>query len=214
MDILPLAWEDADIAAHDFVRAVTAAGGDLTLQQLPPTDPLKPHMVGVPGSIDIGYRAVIKISAAVNETNTCIEQIEHLIRAIWKWNNWGKPQNTHELFKFIVGGRENDASWCTLLNEARNHYAHQHTAFPAVDWTSGLPDVLLFKEDIDNFDNPNTHLRFSDLRSAFQLFARTIEEVQIYLMRCIVPDKGVNVIRTVLQLPVIDFSKSRFDRGN
>ena len=191
LDMLPVAWDDADAATTAFIDAIRLAGGDLSTST--PSNHTKPFH-GVVGPVETGYRAALAICTAISETHTSIEQIEHLIRAVYRWNKWAKPNSVADTLKQIAGVVDADGSWYTLFDSARNHYLHQHAAFPVIDWTSGEPDVLLLKQDIDDFSDPYTYLQYSEIRAAYAGFVGSLEDIEIFLMRCLVGDDATPLL--------------------
>lgn len=126
---------------------------------------------------------LIDIDSFLFEVNSCCELIKIFYGEIYKL--LGKELSTNDLgrglFQILTQSGHN-ANWFSLLDKERNFFIHQATPYIAIDISTDNPDLLIMKENLKRFNDPEKFTRLSELDMVVKGFSQAIMILQEHLI--------------------------------
>jgi len=123
----------------------------------------------------IKYLLIADINSFLFEVNACAELIIEFAQALYM--HVGRPADKERILKDLKGAyKQADLSprWFALLDNNRNFIAHNGTPYIAVDISNpDSPALLVMKENVVNFDDPDTFISIADLQMISTGFTQT-----------------------------------------
>lgn len=138
---------------------------------------------------DLKYKLIADIDSLLFEVNSCTELMRSFFSLLHE--HVGKPIAPADLTKTLQdliskGGVSGE--WFKLLDRDRNFVTHTGTPYLAVDITNGgASELLVMKENIREFGDPNKYFRFSELRDIVNGFDGANKALQAHLIRLYQP---------------------------
>jgi hypothetical protein len=124
---------------------------------------------------DLKYSLIADINSFLFEVNSCSELITEFSQTLY--SHLDLPATKEDILKNIKTAYKQakiDEKWFALLDKNRNFVAHHGTPYIAVDIsTQDHPELLIMKDSIVAFDNPDTFLTISDLNLISGGFTQT-----------------------------------------
>lgn len=121
------------------------------------------------------YLVIADINSFLFEVNACADLITEFAQALY--NHVGRPSEKEDVLKHIKGAYKQamiDPKWFTLLDANRNFVAHNGTPYIAVDITTPeRPALLIMKDNIVAFNDPDTFFTIADLQLISTGFTQT-----------------------------------------
>ena len=134
---------------------------------------------------DLKYSLLADIDALLFEFNSACELMTHLFGLLRA--HVGQPIPPKQLGKAIsdvLSQNTQNASWFVLLDKHRNFFIHEGAPYIAVDLSNepATLDVLIMKENIKTFTDPDTFVSLSDINLIVQGFIAARRQLQDYLV--------------------------------
>jgi hypothetical protein len=134
---------------------------------------------------DLKYSLLADIDALLFELNSACELMTRLFGLLHA--HVGRPIPPKQLGKAIgdvlAQGTQN-ARWFVLLDKHRNFFMHEGAPYLAVDLSNGPAtlDILIMKENIKTFTDPDTFVSLSEINLIVQGFIAARRRLQDYLV--------------------------------
>src|SRR5262249_51748166 len=114
---------------------------------------------------DLKYRLIADIDAFLFELSACTEQIRKLFQLLHAYAC--SPILDKDLtatLQNVLTRRGVASDWFPALDRNRNFFAHEGTAYLAIDISNDAAwDLLIMKENLFKFDQPKKFVRFAEL---------------------------------------------------
>ncbi len=123
---------------------------------------------------------IADIDAILYELNSCWELMRKLFQLVR--THIGRPivgTVTDEL-RAAMGSRID--WWFRWLDRQRNFVAHEGTPYLAIDVTDGRWELLVMKENLTRFDDPDKFFTFSELAEVVRTFPGVARALQRHLI--------------------------------
>lgn len=138
-----------------------------------------------PLNSDLKYSLLADIDALLFELNSTCELMTRLFGLLRA--HVGQPIPSKQLGKAIgdvLSQGTQDPSWFELLDKHRNFFTHEGAPYIAVDLSNGPAtlDVLIMKENIKVFTDPDTFVSLSEINFIVQGFIAARRQLQGYLV--------------------------------
>ena len=138
--------------------------------------------------LSIKYLLIADINSFLFEVNACAELITGFAQALYR--HVGRPAEKENILKDIDGAYKKanlNPKWFALLDANRNFVAHNGTPYVAVDISNpDSPALLVMKDNIVAFDDPDTFFTIADLQMISTGFTQTktlLQELLIGVFR-------------------------------
>lgn len=140
--------------------------------------------VTLPVDDDIKYQVIADFHALLSEVDACIECMKKFVVAI--------HTRTHQPITMRQAGDMIDTwmhdrgiapAWFKEMADSRNFIAHDSAFYLALDTTESSWDLLLLKENVKVFDDPNTYVRISRVVEIVHVFLNCQEAMQTHLIK-------------------------------
>lgn len=134
---------------------------------------------------DLKYSLLADIDALLFEFNSACELMTRLFGLLRA--HVDQPIPPKQLGKAISDvlsqGTQND-SWFVLLDKHRNFFTHEGAPYIALDLSNepATMDILIMKENIKTFTNPDTFVSLSEINLIVQGFIAARRQLQDYLV--------------------------------
>lgn len=113
------------------------------------------------------YDLIIDLGAAMSEPFSAVELIQKFIGCTFEHIGPSLPNGKQfraEKFRMAIEADGVDSSWHRELTSPRSFFTHHGTIYLAVDTSQEPNDALLMKENLRLITDPETYVRYSDLR--------------------------------------------------
>jgi len=121
------------------------------------------------------YLLIADVNSFLFEVNACAELITEFGQALY--GHVGRPSDKESILKDIKVTYKHaglSPRWFALLDANRNFIAHNGTPYIAVDISSpDSPTLLVMKDNVVTFDNPDTFISIADLQMISTGFTQT-----------------------------------------
>lgn len=141
------------------------------------------------------YNFLIDIDSILFEINSCCELIGNFLGMVYKHID-GSIISKDEIGKriqIIIKDAGEDVNWYKLLDWNRNYFIHEGAPFIAVDVSqkiNGKFDLIIMRENLNDFSDESKFIRLSKLESIVQGFEKG---------NLIIREHILNLYRTKLQ---------------
>ncbi|WP_133650847.1 hypothetical protein [Paraburkholderia flava] len=165
---------------QDLAALWNAVAADLTADHRNTPDK---EAFALPIDNDRKYLVIADLHSILFELNACIDAMKDFMHAVHK--HVGLPITTTERIRIInswMNMKGIDHGWFSQLDSARNFVAHQGAFYLAFDTSSTQWDLLMVKQDIKVFDDPETYVRFSDVEKIMTGFSACRIAMQTHLV--------------------------------
>ncbi|OYV79990.1 MAG: hypothetical protein B7X47_02235 [Ferrovum sp. 34-44-207] len=134
-----------------------------------------------PVDTDLKYELLADIDALLFEINATWELMKRLFGLLH--NHVGRPIAAKDLGKGI-GKVLSQNHWFKLLDKHRNFFIHEGAPYIAVDLSKEPDhfDLLIIKENMKSFSEPDTFVSLSEINSIVQGFVAARKQLQVYLV--------------------------------
>ncbi len=134
---------------------------------------------------DLKYSLIADIDGLLFELNATCAMMTRLFGLLHSHVRY--PIAEKQLGKSIgvvVAQGGQDIGWFALLDKHRNFFMHEGTPYLAIDMTNAPDrlDLLIMKENIKTFTDPETFVALSEINSIVQGFMRARSVLQKYLV--------------------------------
>jgi hypothetical protein len=123
----------------------------------------------------VKYLLIADINSLLFEANACTELIIEFAQALYL--HVGRPSSKENILKDIKRAYMHvnlSPRWFMLLDSNRNFIAHNGTPYIAVDVSNpDYPTLLVMKDNVKNFDNPETFISMNDIQMISTGFTKT-----------------------------------------
>ena len=132
---------------------------------------------------DLKYQLIADIDALLFEINSCAELMARFFDLLSAHAGRPIPANslTQELTT-ALGARGVNGQWFRLLDRNRNFVAHSGTPYLAIDASGNQWDLLVMKENVRRFNDPETYFHFAELRDIVNGFVQAKAGLQAHLI--------------------------------
>jgi len=133
---------------------------------------------------DLIYPLLLDIDSFLFETNSCSELLGLFLHLTYL--QIGKESNEKKIgleLKKILSQHGNDISWFQLLDKERNLLIHKVAPYIAIDISSSVPDLIIMKENLHSFDDPNKFILLSELNKIVSGFSEAIMILQEHIIK-------------------------------
>ena len=144
---------------------------------------------------DLKYLLIADIHSFLFEINACADLFTEFAQALYR--HVGRSAEKEDVLKDIKGA--SGPRWFALLDANRNFVAHNGTAYIAVDISiPEHPGLLIMKDNVVAFDNPDTFFTIADVQADFkrfhenEVFASAIAHRVVRMKRRPAPNPVVN----------------------
>ena len=128
---------------------------------------------------DIIYELLADIDALFFEINATWEPMKKMFSSLHKHAGKEIPENIGKKISCILA--QND--WFQLLDKHRNFFMHEGAPSIAIDLSNAPEfDLLIMKENVKVFSDPNTFVPLSDLNIIVEGFSASKQDLQRYLV--------------------------------
>jgi hypothetical protein len=141
---------------------------------------------GIAISIDnnLKYRLIVDIDSLLFEVNSCAELMGTFFGLLHTHAGRPIPPNKlTEALRDALSGQGVGGGWFKMLDRNRNFVVHAGTPYLAVDISDNAAwELLVMKENIRQFVDPEKYFRFSELRDIVDGFADATGALQAHLV--------------------------------
>jgi len=175
LNIVPIAWRKATDQANSLIEYVSQrAGPENSYRQERPAYAVVMSMAPV-------YHFILAFHSALFETHAAVELMRNFLGRARRHTNKLMAGSLKQDFKDGIAQNGGDNTWCDALEAARGFFTHQGSAYVAIDASTRNRDLLLMKENIHEFSDPATYLRFSEIIRIAVGFERSFAPLQRYI---------------------------------
>jgi hypothetical protein len=128
---------------------------------------------------DLVYCLIADIDALLFEVNSCWELMRKLFRLVRAHVGCPAEEVTEELRAVLGTGSD---GWFRWLDRQRNFVAHQGTPYLTIDLTNDHMELLVMKENVTTFVDPNKFFRLSELAEVATGFVGVKQALQAHLI--------------------------------
>jgi hypothetical protein len=178
LTLLPRVWRRVDAGVEGLIASVTQRKG--------PENEFTPTKEGYALTMPMAqvYDLIIDLGAAMSETFSAVELVSKFIGCAFE--HIGQPlpdgkQYRAEKFRMAIEADGAGSGWHRELTSPRNFFTHHGTIYLTVDISQHPNDVLLMKENLQLITDPQTYVRYSDLRKVPIGFDNSRGPLQKYL---------------------------------
>ena len=133
---------------------------------------------------DLKYDLIADIDSFLFEVNACAELMQRLFQLLRA--HAGQPIANEELtteLRAVLEMHGVNKDWFRMLDRNRNFVAHQGTPYLAIDISNdGAYGLLIMKENLRKFDEPEKYFRYSELPAIAQGFSGAKAALRQYLV--------------------------------
>lgn len=134
---------------------------------------------------DLKFNLLIDLDSLLFELNSVCELMTNLFFKLY--THAGKEldkKKTGLTIKRVIEDPGKSSSWFIELNTLRNFFMHEGAPYFAVDITKGQGkfDLLIMKENINNFDDQSKFIKLSKINSIVEGFLYSRQLIQQHLI--------------------------------
>lgn len=129
------------------------------------------------------WKFIINLHSYLFELNATCDLMKDFIEAVYKVANQKIPNKNTGIFIAKILNKNNlPTEWFQLLDNARNYFIHESSAYFAIDISNDQHDILIMKENVDDFNDPDTYFLLSDLKNIYSNFVNSLYIIQNHLI--------------------------------
>ncbi len=135
---------------------------------------------------NLKYSLLADLDSLLFELNAVCELMTTLFEKLHVHAKKQMPKKTAGAsIRHVLEQAGEDPSWFVQLDTHRNFFMHEGTPYVAID-TSNAPtnyDLLIMKQNLKSFDDPNKFMRLSDMNHIVEGFRQSRRVTQEHLRR-------------------------------
>ncbi len=141
---------------------------------------------------NLKYKLIADIDSFLFELNSLCELMMKLFERLYEHAEKNLPEKNAGLsIKAILEEAGGNSNWFTFLDDHRNTFIHEATPYLAIDISeSDNYDLLIMKENIKRFVDPEIFIRLSELNDIVQGFSQAKPVLQSNLISLFRPIPG------------------------
>jgi hypothetical protein len=139
---------------------------------------------------ELKYWIMIDVDSLLFEIDSCCELVKKFLSGVYDHLQIPHDPNKMgiEIVK-ILEQKKKPIEWFSLLDRERNFYIHEGAPYHAIDISGDRYDLIIMKDNIANFDNPQDYTTLSEINKIVSGFSEGVFALQDHIVKLYdVPD--------------------------